>query len=321
MNARALVIGACLLVLIGATPAHAWNDKGHMAVAFVAYKKLNPAVRDRVDALLKLNPFFKRWLTMIPSTVPPADRNLAVFMIAATWPDQIKRGEFAPEYRDDGTQGGNMPGGAASSQNTGYSDKLRHKYWHFVDIPFAASPSLPLPPLVRPNAQERITLFLSVLKSTASDPLKSYDLVWLLHIIGDIHQPLHAAARITKGDLNGDDGGNGVQIFCNPQPCTTRLHSVWDGLLGSQFDVPSAMAAARNLPQADPARASILDEAAWIKESFDLARTVVYAPPIGPGLGPCTLTPAYNDKARATGLAQIALGGARLAAVLNRDLK
>jgi hypothetical protein len=321
MNARALMATVCLFMLICASPAYAWNDKGHMAVAFVAYKQLTPAIRARVDTLLTLNPFFKKWLTMIPSSVPVPDRNLAIFMIAATWPDQIKRGELAPEYHDDGTQGGNMPGGASSSQNTGYADRLRHKYWHFVDVPFAASPSLPLPRLPTPNAQERITLFLSVLKSTASDPLKSYDLVWLLHIIGDIHQPLHAAARITKDDLNGDDGGNGVNITCTPQPCTTKLHSVWDGLLGPQQDVASAMAIARSLPPAEATRATVLDEAAWIKESHELAKTVVYGAPIGPGLGPFTLTFEYNEKARTLGRSQVALAGARLAAVLNRDLK
>jgi hypothetical protein len=145
--------------------------------------------------------------------------------------------------------------------------------------------------------------------------------VWLLHIIGDIHQPLHAAARITKDDLNGDDGGNGVTITCSPQPCTTKLHSVWDGLLGPQFDVGSAMATATSLPAADGSRVSILDETAWVKESHELAKTVVYGAPIGPGLGPFTLTFEYNDKARALGRAQVALAGARLAAVLNRDLK
>jgi len=318
VKGRALVIGCCLLTVLNATPVFAWNNKGHMAVAFVAYNKLDPTVRARADALLRLNPFFKRWLAMIPSSVPAADRNLAIFMIAATWPDQIKSDS---SFHDDGTHDGNVPGGPLSSQNIGFSDKLRHKYWHFVDIPFATPASLPLPPVATPNAQERITLFLSVLKSSAGDPLKSYDLAWLLHIIGDVHQPLHSAARITKADLDGDDGGNGVKITCAPPCQMTRLHSVWDGLLGGQDDVQSAMNTARGLPPADAARASILDEGTWIKEGFELSKTVVYALPIGPHSGPFTLTATYNNTARATGRSQVALAGARLAAVLNRDLK
>jgi hypothetical protein len=318
MKGRGFAIGSCLLAVLCASPAFAWNNKGHMVVAHVAYKKLDPTVRARADALLRLNPFFTRWLAMIPPSVPAADRNLAIFMIAATWPDQIKSDS---SFHDDGTQGGNVPDGPTSSQNIGFADKLRHKYWHFVDIPFGVPASLPLPAVVTPNAQERITLFLSVLKSTAGDPLKSYDLAWLLHIIGDVHQPLHAAARITSGDLDGDDGGNGVKITCAPPCQMTRLHSVWDGLLGGQDDVLVAMNTARSLPPADPARASILDEDIWIKEGFDLAKTVVYASPVGTHAGPFTLTPTYNSTARATGRAQAALAGARLAAVLNRDLK
>lgn len=317
---RALAVFLLSSVLC-ASPAFAWNNKGHMAVAYVAYKKLDPAVRNRADALLRLNPFFTRWLAMIPPTVPAADRNLAIFMIAATWPDQLKRPDLAPDYHDDGTHDGNVPDGPTSAQNVGFSDKLRHKYWHFIDIPFANPASLPLPPLVTPNAQERITLFLSVLKSSAADPLKSYDLAWLLHIIGDVHQPLHAAARITSGDLDGDDGGNGVKIRCDPPCMMTKLHSVWDGLLGGQDDLPTVMNTAKFLPPADATRAAILDEATWIKESFDLALAVVYVTPVGPSAGPFTLTPTYNNTARATGRAQVALAGARLAAVLNRDLK
>ena len=319
MSSRTLVIACCLLSFLCASPAFAWNKKGHMVVAFVAYKQLDPTVRKRADALLKLNPSFKHWLTMIPPSVPAADRNLAIFMIAATWPDQIKSD---PTFHDDGTQDGNVPNGPSSSQNTGFSDKLRHKYWHFVDLPFADPASLPVPTVVTTNAQERITLFLSVLNSSAADPLKSYDLAWLLHIIGDVHQPLHAATRITTGDADGDDGGNGVKITCAPTPCKMpKLHSVWDGLLGAQEDVAIAMTTAKGLPPADPKRAAILDEAMWITESFDLAKTVVYAAPVGPGSGPFTLSSKYNTTARRVGRAQAALAGGRLAAVLNRDLK
>jgi len=289
-----------------------------MMVAFIAYRQLTPAARARADALLKLNPSFKRWSAMIPQGVSTADRNLAIFMIAATWPDQIKSDDT---FRDDGTRDGNVAGGASSSQNIGFSDKLRHKYWHFVDIPFAASPSLPLPGVVTPNAQERIKLFLSVLKSTANDSLKSYDLAWLLHIIGDIHQPLHAAARVTRGDLNGDAGGNDVNITCAPPCRMTRLHNVWDALFGTEESVRAAMMTAQALPAADATRAAILDESVWTRESFELARTVVYVVPVGDGLGPFTLSAQYRDKARATARSQAALAGARLAAVLNRDLK
>jgi hypothetical protein len=64
-----------------------------------------------------------------------------------------------------------------------------------------------------------------------------------------------------------------------------------------------------------------MDAAAWVKESFEAAKSDVYKAPIGPGAGPFTLTPAY--KTAATGLAnkRIALAGARLAKALNDELK
>jgi len=313
-----VLVAACLVVLGLSQPAAAWNDKGHMAVAYVAYQQLTPAVRSRVDQLLRMNPFYRRWLAMIPSTVAAGDRNLAIFMIAATWADQIKSDAA---YRDDGTQGGNRPSGALSSRNVGYADMFRHKYWHFVDTPFSEAPGSRLPSVPVPNAQERIVVFLSVLASSSPDALKSYDLTWLLHLVGDVHQPLHAATRVTPGNPYGDNGGNAVRM-CEDTLCHSMasLHAVWDGLLGSQEDVASAIAAARRLPAAAPDRARTLDPAQWMQESFALARADVYQPPVRVGPGPYTLTPVYEAHARQIAETRIALAGARLAAVLNRDL-
>ena len=239
-------------------------------------------------------------------------------MIAATWADQIKSDSA---YRDDGTAGGNRPGGSEARRNTGYADTLRHKYWHFVDTPFTAITGGHLPPVPVPNAQDRIVLFLSVLSSPSPDPLKSYDLTWLLHLIGDVHQPLHAATRVTAGHGDGDNGGNTVKI-CDGGGCssTTSLHSVWDGLLGPQGDVASAMSAARSLPPATTARAAVLDPAQWIDESLALAKSEVYQTPVRDGIGPYALTAPYRTRAKQLAGLQISLAGSRLAAVLNRSL-
>src|SRR6202042_1762839 len=93
-------------------------------------------------------------------------------------------------YSDDGSNGGNTPGGDSSSLNVGYTDLLRHRYWHFVDTPFSQDGST-LPAIPAPNAQTQIAAFRAVLASAEPDELKSYDLVWLLHLVGDVHQPLH----------------------------------------------------------------------------------------------------------------------------------
>src|SRR5262249_47588746 len=151
---------------------------------------LTPQARQRANDLIKLNPKYNTWSTWVPVGTTPADKDRMMFMIAATWPDQIKGDNT---YTNDGTAGGDRPGnGPEASANIGYSDKARHRYWHFIDKPFSQD-GTPLPPIPTPNAQERIALFRGVLASNSSDPLKSYDLVWLLHLVGDVHQPLHCA--------------------------------------------------------------------------------------------------------------------------------
>jgi hypothetical protein len=297
--------------------AFAWNDPGHMSVAYIAYKQLTPPTRDRVNALLKLNPKYGDWAASVDEQAPAAsadDRNLMIFMIAATWADQIKRD---PGYTKDGNQNGNRPEGSPDpGRNTGYDDLLMHKYWHFIDTPFSTD-GTPLPPIPTPNAQERIALFRAVLASASYDGLKSYDLAWLLHLVGDIHQPLHASTRVSRTDPEGDAGGNLVELSCTK----CQLHSFWDNLLGTRNKFKTVTRASRKLPQADAALAAKSHEKDWIAESFEEAKRDVYAPPIAPGDGPFTLTSAYKKAAGKLAKERVALAGARLANLLNAELK
>jgi len=100
-----------------------------------------------------------------------------------------------------------------------------------------------------------------------------------------------------------------------------ELHFFWDDLLGTQSDLPTAVKGARKLPKAKPGPAGKTDEKDWIAESFQLAQQVVYSPPVGPGDGPFTLTPAYKKKAGNLAKQRVALAGARLANLLNNELK
>ncbi len=123
-------------LMLGSTHLYAWNNLGHMVVAFVAYQQLTDATRTRANALIKQNPFFERWLKMIPPGTSDNDRDMMLFMIASTFPDQIKSDDC---YVEDGAPGsrGNRPDGRRSSLNVGYADHLMHKYWHFEDNAFS----------------------------------------------------------------------------------------------------------------------------------------------------------------------------------------
>jgi hypothetical protein len=307
---------AVALAILAAAPAYAWNDTGHMAVAYLAYQQLTPSSRARVKHLLRLNPAYRRWVHAAPKGLSTTSRDRVVFMLAATWADQIKRD---PSYDDDGSAGGDRPDGASSRRNVGYSDRLRHKYWHFIDTPFARDGTA-LPAVPRPNARTQITAFRAVLASTKPDALKSYDLTWLLHLVGDVHQPLHCATRVRHADPDGDDGGNGVAVRC--PGCPEKLHAFWDGVLAADAVTPRAVIdVARSLPAPDPVLAAKSDVDDWIAESFATAQQQVYVAPVGAGDGPFTLSAAYLTRARAVAKARIALAGARLANLLNTELQ
>lgn len=299
-----------LAASIGLTPAtsFAWWDAGHMQIAAVAYTQLDPPVRDKIAALIRLHPDYAKWT----QGLAPADQDKAAFVRSATWADDIK----APAYGY--TNDGNTPNGPQASQNIGYADHLMHKYWHYLDIPFSPD-GTPLHDPDPVNALTQITTFPATLASGASDDVKSYDLVWLVHLVGDAHQPLHATSRFTHA-VPGDAGGNSERIKTTAGK-EEALHAFWDGLLGDSSTPAVAITAAASLPAADPIRAVIYDPKVWFEESFAAAQAFAYAPPIGADKGEFTLTPDYEQRAHDVAQRQAAVAGARLAALLNKALR
>lgn len=315
MRRLVLTAGTIFLFLVS-FPLQAWFNGGHMTVAYIAYQKLTPQTRTRVDALLKLNKMYDTWT----KGVPAGQQGLAAFVHAATWPDCIKDAKCSPGYTSDG--GDTPPGQPTDGQNIGYDDMLMHKYWHYVDLPYSeGAPGQPPP---TPNAQTQILLFIQAIGTSEPDGVKSYDVVWLEHLIGDVHQPLHATSRFTKNHPKGDAGGNRL-AFCM-RPCTDELHAYWDGQLG---DTPSLAAVTRTgkslMAGAAPAGAENLDPRSWITDSFNLAKAVVYVPPVSDDNDPSVkISPrpdaAYQAKASVTAKSQVTLAGYRLAAILNKNL-
>jgi hypothetical protein len=298
---------ALALALAPLSPALAWNHFGHMVVAAAAWDQLTPAARAHVMKLLALNPSYKEWRAQ-----DGADPDETAFLLAATWPDDIKKPEAG--YKQDGEH----PSGPQAAANIGYADKLQHRYWHFIDMPFSPDHT-PLIQPESPNALTQIVTFARALSSDAGDDLKSYDLVWLEHLVGDVHQPLHTASRFTVLQPKGDEGGNKVSL-CDKPHCRDELHAQWDELLGKSNKPEDAMKYARKLPAADRAEAGISDPQAWVKESFEIAAHQVYLSPIGDGPGPYKLDDTYRAAARKIAQQQAALAGARLAKLLNSHL-
>ena len=313
MKAAALALAALLDL---ARSAQAWDDFAHMETAAIAWAKLTPDVRTRVATLLERNPSYPNWIV----GAKLADRPRVAFMRASTWPDAIR----SDSHFDDDSQ--DSP---TASQNVGYADLFRHKYWHFVDQPFSPD-NTPTQPAPAPNAATQIAAFRAALAShDLSDDVKSYDPTWLLHLVGDVHQPLHCVSRYDQADPKGDRGGNTVRITGNepPVPCDDprfcpygppgNLHALFDDAVGSSYSTAAASAAAAKLPEAPESKAAVLDEKVWIQEGLELGQSDVYVKPIGIGRGPFAITKDYQHKAIELAKKRIALAGARLANLLN----
>lgn len=300
-----------LCALLAASPAQAWNDTGHMIVAAIAYDLLTPAAKAEATGLLRLNPDYRKWI----AGARDCDRDKVAFVTAATWPDAIKS-KYG--YMDDR----NKSWRSTSTRSIGYADKIQHRYWHSVRIPFSPDGTA-VEMSIAPNALTQIAAFRSALSSPyTSDDAKSYGLTWLLHIVGDLHQPLHAINRFTRAHPDGDSLGNEVQVCistCNGG--RMRLHRYWDYVLGDDYSAKAAIEAAARVERAPESEAAIADEVAWAHESFEAAKLYAYADPIGDGSGPFALTEDYKNAAWTIAQQRAALAGARLANLLNGALR
>jgi hypothetical protein len=362
-------ISIALVILMAAPPsAWSWGNTGHEAVACVAWHRLSQPVKDKVFALLqqvpsrttpagdKTIPGFKEWSQGLPDGLTTDQQHMYIFMRAATWPDSIKH----VGLHDSDTPPGNK---TEAISNLGFTDPDSHGYWHFVDTPFgpAATPDstpplvpkscwirrkgqAPVPPtpvqsipkVPVPDAATEITLLSGFLASDESSSLKAYDMIWLEHLIGDIHQPLHASVRFVNGI--SDLGGNCVVIsvpanlrqhFAGSGPTSrppTELHAFWDDLpgVGTQMETQIAVDYASSLAAANADQASVSDPNTWAKESFDMAVKDAYAAPIGSAFGsptPYGITDGYYNAAAKGAKMRIALAGARLANLITKTLQ
>jgi hypothetical protein len=297
------------------SPARAWWDAGHMQIAYVAYKKLDPPVKDKVDVLLRLNPDYGKWTAGITE---PKTAKLYAFVHAATWADDIKTKEY--NYTRDKVDS------PTAGQNIGYADKNQHAYWHYKDINWSPDGTA-LPPQDPVDLVTQLTKMIAALPPTsgASDDVRSYDLVWMLHLVGDAHQPLHASGRFTQQIPNGDGGGNAEQVI----PATGEvmaLHAYWDSRFGGYVSPFGAVFDADEKDgladlKVNDAAAKILDAQKWIEESVELAKQYAYAAPVSLGKNPVMLTRDYETNARNISRSQTALAAARLANIINNALR
>jgi hypothetical protein len=139
-------------------------------------------------------------------------------------------------------------------------------------------------------AMQKLTEFVQLIRGTASDADKAVAIAWLEHLIGDIHQPLHASAKVTDSNAKGDQGGNLFLLTPKGTPRSSQenLHWFWDSIVGryipnakDQCDAdyldPIAQEIIKLYPydkmkeKINPVKFDV-----WAKESLNIATSEVY---------------------------------------------
>lgn len=283
-----------LAVLLVPLPGRAWGASGHRIVARIAAKNLSPVARQKVRAILGVS-----------------DAGLEASMAnASIWPDRIDKGATGTER------------------------------WHFVNVPVFSPFSLAglcgggecvtsqiedMARRLRTN-QSGFTL---AAKPIPPRPMTQQELAFLIHLVGDVHQPLHAV-------VNGDRGGNCVFLtkpLVNGTDKTDQLHGVWDNnevlsVMKLHGNTEAQTASALFQRFKNGAVVDQRDPDDWARESHALALAAVYKKlnisVHTAGRGQCatniqkvTITPSYLTDNVAAVETRLMEGGIRLSNMIN----
>ena len=203
-----------------------------------------------------------------------------------------------------------------------FYDNLRP--WHFYDRMFPEQAGNP--PIEEPNLLTQTKQMIDLLKKGGLKPEEEAQyLAYLIHLVGDAHQPLHCATRRSASHPDGDAGGNVFFIkgefkslhafwdvgggLYNPKDISYPLDSLgMEKIRGLAYDATSENLASKQGWQD-------LNPETWLNESFIIAEkfaytTLAYAPP----------SPAYQKETQKICRTRVAWAGYRLAAILNNIL-
>jgi hypothetical protein len=235
--------------------ALAWNDKGHMVVAQLAYQRLTPAQRESVAGILRQHPHWQELLIAERPDNVPEDQ--WAFWRAATWPDWVKH----------------------------HQEQFSHPKWHYVDFPFVPPGSAVHAESHQPKEENILTALPMCVDKvrTATGQERAINLCWMIHLIGDIHQPLHCVSLFCEQFPKGDVGGND-SLYRLGSHRIIKLHPFWDDLLGKGPTPTTVNRGAQEAQAAlDANRAEVTREEqanpsfeSWAKESYALAVAYAY---------------------------------------------
>jgi hypothetical protein len=245
MNVTAVRV---LITLLMAAPAWSWGFTGHRIIALIAEQRLSPPVRERVRKLLMDGKYSLADISVCADRLRDTDRKRPE--------DEMCR----------------WVAGAVPSTN---------EKWHYIQIPVPPPKTLAAFCPQGDCVTAKITSFADTLRASKDPAEQRQALLFLVHLVADVHQPLHAV------DRSCDKGGTSerVNFFVDGKKhADVNLHHVWDTdeleLLMTDYNVTDehaiaeALIASISTAQAESWVAATAEQMAW--ESYRIAITTVY---------------------------------------------
>jgi hypothetical protein len=284
---RKLNVSLLVLFLIAtytfSGPARAWGTQGHRVIAALAEERLTEAARAAITSILEGEELSS----------------------AATWADEMRASRDNPRFWSDYAADWhfvNIAPGAdyASSAKSPRGDAyvaLQTFVAILLDEPVPAGP-----------VQDGLELYFGDLAARKPE-VQRFALKFLIHIIGDLQQPLHSG-------YESDRGGNAIAVSWFG--ASTNLHSVWDARLLEYTDISEQQRVRRfsnrigRTPASDVYYMESAAPLVWIEEAHDLLDRIHARHPASGELGR-----RYTAQFVPTVDTQLVKGGLRTAYVLN----
>jgi nuclease S1 len=250
-----VLVGLSIVVGASVVDLSAWGQHGHQIVARIAAQRVKATTKRRMVEILRKgeNDIDLKSLLGSPGAPQPSAMAFASALARmATWPDSI-------------------PGG-----------KGKTAPWHFIDYGLFEGPETTENRCTQGCVTELISTLISNIKASKSIDITTDDgetvtfgvdkeLRFLIHFVGDIHQPLHTIT-------NADAGGNCEKV--TGFDGSPKLHSAWDNALVGLIEKPTTSATASALLaefSSDTTSAQMVDPHTMVSESFALAKDQIYA--------------------------------------------
>ncbi len=265
-------------------PALAWGEYAHRLTGSIAMAELTPRARNEVRRILARS-----------AAVDTPSCPMVTIEDASVWPDCVR----------------SLP------------DRFKASYvWHYHDIDVCAPFDFHSECADGNCVTAQIPRQLAIAADRRASPAdRAQALAFVVHFVGDMHQPLHIGEK-------HDKGGNDVRAAYGAKaPDRMNLHRIWDSELAERALTEPPAITPLSPTRAERrawARGTVAD---WTRESWDISRTIVYPEMRGyPDTCPAksdvraVIDETYIAAARPAVRRQVERAGVRLAALLNRAM-